>query len=316
MLKAFVEFIQTLAMKYQKSINSIVFSAASERSYFNYRAKFARYLEDYYQMIHKPRVKWYRKLVDAIVPYNQQTVVITSDGRTSIFYLCLVRCNQAIILNGLGSYEKSYFVRWLLINANFFKKNIVIFSQSHRDFRYIRRYSRVAVYWVPGSGGTERLLGKSRVPLLITRGRKLRKMRRNVEEALKIFKEIDVVGVKKSRKTDIFEKLNLKGRKIQNEIFDTSEVFLQVDGYGEGIPHTLVDAICSNMDVFIHRKCWIKFGFYKYTTNYDELELIHDQYYFIHRSSDIHARLKSVVNEKAIFSKLHNLLRCHRFQIN
>ena len=302
-------------MKYQKSIDSIVFAAASERSYSNYRVKFARYLEDYYQMIRKPRVKWYRKLFDAVVPYNQRTVVITSDGRTSIFYLCFVRCNQAVILNGLGSYEKSYFVRWLFINANFFKKDIIIFSQSHRDFRYLRRYSRVPVYWVPGSGGTERLLGKSRVPLLVTRYRKLRKMRKDIEEALKVFKEIDVVGIDKSKKIGMFGKLHLKGRKNQNEIFNTSEVFLQINGYGEGIPHTLVDAICSNMDVFIHRKCWIKFGFYKFMTNSIKLELIHDQYYLIHHSSDIHARLKSVVNEKAIFSKLQNFLRCHYLQI-
>ena len=40
--------------------------------------------------------------------------------------------------------------------------------------------------------------------------------------------------------------------------------FLVPYGYGEGIPHSLVDAIISGADIYLTKKNFITYGFYRY----------------------------------------------------
>ena len=48
--------------------------------------------------------------------------------------------------------------------------------------------------------------------------------------------------------------------------------FLQLYYYGEGVPHTLVDAFASNIEIYMDRKSFRNFGVYKYVTA--EIELM------------------------------------------
>ena len=282
-------------------------------SYENYRAKLSVYLSKNHTIARPPRVSWSHRLYDILFPYNRSSIVITSDGKINIFYLLFVTGNQIIILNGLGSYEGNKLIRKIFIKANLFKKNITICCQSYRDFRYIKRYSSVNVKWVPGSGGIKRLRGKSSIPLFITRERKLDKMKSEIMDATNYFDKINVVGVSKKDKFYKFSKLNFLGQKHQREIFKDSSVFLQIDGYGEGIPHSLADAICSNMDIIIHRRCWVKFGFYNIIQGLAKPEFLNDKFYYIRSQSEAHAKLKSELQEKNIFSKIEEQIKIFQF---
>ena len=44
------------------------------------------------------------------------------------------------------------------------------------------------------------------------------------------------------------------------DIFSKGSIFLQPTGYGEGFPHTLADAIVSDMGIYISNKEYIRYG--------------------------------------------------------
>ncbi|GEK73664.1 hypothetical protein HHA04nite_22080 [Halomonas halophila] len=49
----------------------------------------------------------------------------------------------------------------------------------------------------------------------------------------------------------------------QDEIFYLGNVFVQPSGYGEGFPHTLADALVSDMRVIIDKGEYLKYGLWK-----------------------------------------------------
>ena len=50
----------------------------------------------------------------------------------------------------------------------------------------------------------------------------------------------------------------------QSKIMSFAKGFLVPYGYGEGIPHSLVDAIISGADIYLTKKNFISYGFYRY----------------------------------------------------
>ena len=54
----------------------------------------------------------------------------------------------------------------------------------------------------------------------------------------------------------------------QEDIFKKANTFFQPMGYGEGVPHSLVDAIVSGMNVIINKKDFIGYGFHKIGFSY------------------------------------------------
>ncbi len=73
-----------------------------------------------------------------------------------------------------------------------------------------------------------------------------------------------IVGVDLHHKSVIdCDQIDYKGYVPQDDLFKCFSTFVQLPGYGEGIPHSLVDAVVSNMQVVISKKQFIEFGLYK-----------------------------------------------------
>ncbi len=287
---------------------TITFAVSSHRSFLQYRAGLAKYLSHYYEVNNTPRATMMQKLNDVLIPYKRSSIVITSDGRTTLFYLFFVFCNQFIILNGLGLYERNKFIRMLFIYGFLIKRRVTICCQSYRDYRYFRKYSKVPIIWVPGSGGVKRKTGYSKNPLIITRERKLKIMMHEVRNALNYFDQIDLLGVERPAKGRCSPNLNFLGSRSQSAIFETSKKFLQLDGYGEGTPHSLVDAICSDMDIIINKKCFVKFGLHKISAQNKKPNKLYGIFYSINSNTDTYQNLKKELHEKIIFEKVKNAL--------
>ena len=136
--------------------------------------------------------------------------------------------------------------------------------QNYGDFRYFRRFSRAQVFWVPGSGGSVRKTGKQKA-LMVSRPTKLPNQLAAVEQMVRELglTEVGVVGLEKGDLLGLPEYLIPKGFTPQEDLFIEGTAFLQPTGYGEGVPHTMVDAICSGMIVYMSHEDYVQFGFYK-----------------------------------------------------
>ena len=173
--------------------------------------------------------------------------------------------NGVIILNGLGRYEKSRIIRVLMITLLRLRKNVICNVQSYRDYRYFSKYlAPNKVKWTPGSGGVARHTSKekSQKRLLITRDGKFQPLKRKlIDKKHNLDIDIDIIGL-----SSVWRHGNIRslGRVAQECLFSKHNKFLQLYYYGEGTPHSLVDAFASNIEIYIDRKSFRNFGMYKY----------------------------------------------------
>ena len=233
----------------------------------------------------------------AILFWPANDIVITSDGRVNLLGL-LTGAPQLIILNGLGRFEKSKIVRSLLLRLINRKQNLRVCVQSYRDYRYFRKLTAAKIKWVPGSGGQKRATGLSLDPIFVTRDDKFKYTQKSLLEVSVFLNNIYVLGLK-TKKTDSSKLTNL-GIQMQDNLFCASSTFLQLDGYGEGVPHSLVDAICSNMNLIIDKKCWVKFGLNKISTLRPDKFVDDPNFYMIKAGSKILQSLERHLNLQVI----------------
>ena len=117
---------------------------------------------------------------------------------------------------------------------------------------------------IPGSGGVVRHISKerSRKRLIITRDSKFEFLKSKIIDKHHNL-DIDIIGL-----SSAWSKGNIRslGRVAQEYIFSNHNKFLQLYYYGEGVPHTLVDAFASNIEIYMDRKSFRNFGVYKYVT--------------------------------------------------
>lgn len=193
---------------------------------------------------------------------------ISSNMRSNIMFMLFFWRKGLVIVNGMGRNRTSRFFRFC-INLFFVinvKKKIVF--QNYADYRYFSFISKRKYYWVPGSGGNKRPLGKSENIVIVSRDSKLPLIASSINIAFSLVdrkSQVVLVGCSKMIVKDYFHDKKVSGTGIipQNEIFSEGYRFFQPSGYGEGIPHTLVDAICSGMQVYIYKNDYIKFGLHR-----------------------------------------------------
>lgn len=194
-----------------------------------------------------------------------QGVFCASNLRSNILCSLFVWKRGVVILNGLGRYERLRPLRLLLVFAFIISgSNRIVLAQSYRDFRYLR-LARVRVLWVPGSGGSCYQKGESDEVLVVTRDSKFNCIRDSLASFYKEFNLPLIVAGCKDVETlsDVgFDCHNVGFITSKNLLYSNARSFVQPDGYGEGIAHSLVDAICSHYRVFINRKVYLKSGFY------------------------------------------------------
>lgn len=191
----------------------------------------------------------------------------SSNLRSNIFCLIFIFRNGVVLFNGLGRYRKSYLFRSLLILLLNFRKSSSIF-QNYADFRYFRRFSKSTSCWVPGSGGKVRAISKLNAFTVISRPDKLLALSVSLRSFIDDFdcERLSIVGCTTSDVKSLdfaADYLSAVGKVPQDDIFSFGNKFVQLSGYGEGIPHSLVDGIVSGLDVYLGRRDFVRYGLYK-----------------------------------------------------
>lgn len=206
--------------------------------------------------------------------FLKYTLIVSSNLRTNLFILLIVWKRKIVIINGLGRHRKSKLLRAVilfLINKQF--RNNAIFIQNYADYRFFSKFSKGSseIIWMPGSGGVERQISSASGSIsVITRDEKIPTQLASIQDFLsKLPTQISLVliGIKNDNV------LNLKnipfssvGYVAQSKILKYSDSVLVPEGYGEGIPHIMVDAIMSNAKVYTSKRNFTQYGFYKYSS--------------------------------------------------
>lgn len=214
------------------------------------------------------------KFVLVVLKNYFNSIFFSSNLKANLILLLILKSKKVILFNGLGRYRKARYFRLLIIFLIRLNQKQTIIFQNYADYRYFSRYSAASVYWVPGSGGVVRKVGYENNLIIVSRDSKLETVSKSIlafDDATKNSYEFVIVGCN-DLVTDKFlgdlNKVNSIGYKLQSDIFKNGSLFFQPSGYGEGVPHTLVDALVSGMEVIINKKDFIRYGLYKIEFSY------------------------------------------------
>lgn len=194
-------------------------------------------------------------------------LVLSSNLKTNFFVLMFCRSSKVVVINGLGRMRASWLLRVLFLRLLALRKNTVAILQNYADYRFVRRHAPVvSIEWVPGSGGTRRLVGTAQNGILVQRDNKIALVAPDVNRFLSqcnVVASLSIVGCKNQNGLDrLFHGVNihLAGVVRQSDIFMTGSIFIQPSGYGEGFPHSLADAIVSEMEIYISNTEFMRYG--------------------------------------------------------
>lgn len=217
-----------------------------------------------------------------IPPWNR--VIVASNLKTNLFVAVFCTTKTLFILNGLGRYQESRVLRALLIRIINRRKRSHFAIQSYRDYRYFRKLVTIAdnISWIPGSGGTRRAIGTSKSIIFVSRASKYPIFRNKVALFSAQGNHVNIVGVEGKNSNSV----HYMGYQEQHQLFLTGSKFLALSGYGEGIPHSLVDAIVSGMCITIERRLYIDAGFYNYDNCYTKSNIDGLQLYDVSKWDD------------------------------
>lgn len=221
--------------------------------------------------------------------FRKGLIIVSSNLKSNILTLIFSRRNRnLIIVNGLGRLRGSFFFRaffvWLLKSNS----ESIILIQNYADFRYIKRFyfiysiNQANLHWIPGSGGSSRSVSSNDNKIvMVQRDSKVRMILPSLNHFTssnsnlsKKYNEIVVVGLRAMQLQNVMNGFNVKnvGFVEQSDILVEGSLFFQPSGYGEGIPHTLVDAMCSGMCTIMRKTDYLRFGFYKMGFKYTGLK--------------------------------------------
>lgn len=201
---------------------------------------------------------------------SKDKLVISSNIKSNVFTLLVARCSKIIIINGFGRYRKSYWARWIIRSLLIIRHDTFALVQNYADYRYLRRHcTDLQMEWIPGSGGSRKHVGRRGAMVLVQRDNKVALVAPDVLDLLGKSKQkhqLIVVGCTDSRQLDrIFgvDAYRSTGYVESSQIFSEGAIFLQPEGYGEGFPHTLADAIVSGMTIYISDREFMRYGLAK-----------------------------------------------------
>lgn len=211
--------------------------------------------------------------------------IVTSNLRANIFFLLFFWRSGLVIFNGLGRHRQNKIVRCFLISLLRLNTRKRFSIQNYADFRYFRRFWVNGLSWVPGSGGSRRpsLCGSGL--FVVTRPEKLKVQYASIVSAMNLLKidSVAVVGVAQGESFDFPSTgLEFRGYVEQSSIFLFGDVLLHPEGYGEGLPHSLVDALCSGISIIISKQDFLRYGLSKFGIKSSQIKgdwvnLIYDQ---------------------------------------
>ena len=205
------------------------------------------------------------------------STIISSNLKSNIIFMVFFWKSGVVILNGLGRYKRQPAIRKLIVFLIWINQRKALCVQNYLDYRYFRRYlSNNNLVWVPGSGGKKRSFGSNDADsiVVVSRDSKISLVSESISDyaALIPLKVVKLVGCSESSFRDCgFDRSRVfcVGYVKQDNLFDNGGTFFQPSGYGEGIPHSLVDALISGMPVVLHIRQIIEYGFYKFNWTYE-----------------------------------------------
>ncbi len=189
--------------------------------------------------------------------------VITSNLKTNLVFMMFFGKSGTIILNGLGRFSKINKFRkavGFLLSLNAKK---TIFVQNYRDYRYFRRFYNWRLIWLPGSGGIKRKYFEGSEYFSVTRNSKFLAQYDRLQAALMALpnvKSFSIVGLSSPKVINLDSRLKFCGYVDQSQIFMFGNKYVHLAGYGEGIPHVLVDALVTGLTVYIEKAQFLEFG--------------------------------------------------------
>ena len=198
------------------------------------------------------------------------TLTISSNLKSNLFALVFARGPLVIILNGLGRFRRSRRLRGVLRHLMRRRPGNQFIVQSYSDYRYLRRYTDMEnLHWLPGSGGRRKPIGTDNSIVLVQRDSKIGHVAHSVRDFMETAgsgRTLGVVGCENSERSNaLFSGLDFRavGYLPADDILAGGNTFLQPEGYGEGFPHTLADAIASGASVIISDREYLRYGLQK-----------------------------------------------------
>jgi hypothetical protein len=187
--------------------------------------------------------------------------IVSSNLRANLVVLICFPGNGTVIINGLGRHRRKKFFRAIFLFFSRKSKKKFVF-QNYADFRWARRYLCEMVNWVPGSGGEGRAKGSDvQQVIVVTRENKIEVIWKSIQQFCgeNPDKTVVIRGVSKLE-SGLKDKIIFSGFVKQEDLFFVGASFLQPDGYGEGFPQSLADAILSDLRIYISRSNYINYG--------------------------------------------------------
>jgi len=142
--------------------------------------------------------------------------------------------------------------------------------QSYADYRYLRRFGvHQNLLWLPGSGGRAKSYQERGARLVVQRDRKIAAVAQDLNRLFDRSpsdRRLIVVGCDDDDFVGaLFSGVAVRsmGYVASDLIFQQGGTFLQPSGYGEGFPHTLADAIASDMPTLISNREYVRYGLHR-----------------------------------------------------
>jgi hypothetical protein len=205
--------------------------------------------------------------------FRWRAPVVSSNLRANLVAMAAFWTSGLVILNGMGRFRKRPALRRLLLVLAKVNLRKAIAFQSYADYRYFHRFGGPKrKYWVAGSGGTARIIGPVGQLVAVQRNDKLSLVAKSLADlrhAWPTQSMLTIVGCTADASKGELAGLagvTFAGTLPQEQIFSHGDTFVQPQGYGEGIPHTLVDALCSGMTVLIPNAEYLRCGLHRLGT--------------------------------------------------
>ena len=214
--------------------------------------------------------KWFNYFVCS----KNEDGVISSNLRSNLLTLILLRRRRkTIIINGLGRYKKSKIFRNILaVLISIQSKDTRTIFQNYADFRLYRRHASSELthrlFWIPGSGGQTFGVASSKEKdriAWVTRNSKFKLQCSSVSWIASImnYQRINVYGTSLKSIVRLPSGCNLAFHGFvakKKQLYSEFDVLVCPAGYGEGVPHTLVEALVNAKTVVLPKREAISYG--------------------------------------------------------
>lgn len=231
----------------------ICFLTYPRSSVINYRHELIKNLEQDYDVKLISPVQYFLFNFD---------LVVSSNTISNLFTLCFVSCKKVIILNGFGRLYKRRTWRILFVNLMKMQKGhkCKIITQNYRDYRFLKRYGITSTFIMGSGGASFRVINRQDI-IVVSRDKKIETQYASISKFLRLHsaRDIKVYGTTRVYQPKL-KGLSFEGRVERSVLLTNAKYIFHPQGYGDGFPHSLADAICSGVSLIMDRKLFVEYG--------------------------------------------------------